>query len=694
MSKLFSRFGKSQASLSPQHALGDFPLRTGSVDSPRPFRNGNSPSPSPLSDTAQPQVILTSETSDTATSPTSPGSLQGSRNRAGGESSQSAAHDSEDEFSFAPGEIPISTGFGVMSSRRNADFHELFPNVPEGDHLIRDYGCALQWEILIYGRLYISDNSMCFNANIFGWITNFIIPFYEVTAIEKKTTTFIRSAIQISTCRAKYTFALFLSRGTTYYLMHSTWRLWHPGPESASNEGAEISEVGAAGSSSAHKLTQCACGKEGKHFETQVMDIVIPGTPEKIYNLMFASGFLKDFMAEEQKLMEIQISDWHPEQSGSQLLARKMTYIKPRNGSIGPKQTKCELKDETLHLDFDDYVSTLTTTRTPDVPSGNVFCVKKRTCIMWAGAAASRLVVTTIVEWTGRSFIRSIIDKSAIDGQKQYHTDLEKAMRSYISAHRAEFVPDGVTEDPDALSCPNGSIGPQDELHTPHGCLDLTPLIDPLGFSSSAVAEGGFGDVWTGRLHNDGTKLAIKVLRFTSSTGDSARKELKRTTREIYNWSKLDHEHVNKLMGVIMFRERLGMVSKWMEHGNLRQYLSRNSGVDRYELCVQIARGVAYLHDVNMIHGDLKACNILVSSAGVLKITDFDYSIFPECALAFSATTRIGGGTRRWMAPELLMNEKPPQRNKTTDIYALGMTFLVSMGGVRVLYVVHYTKDF
>ncbi|CCO30108.1 GRAM domain-containing protein YSP2 AltName: Full=Yeast suicide protein 2 [Rhizoctonia solani AG-1 IB] len=196
------------------------------------------------------------------------------------------------------------------------------------------------------------------------------------------------------------------------------------------------------------------------------MDIVLPGTPEKIYNLMFASGFLKDFMAGEQKLMEIQISDWHPEQSGSQLLTRNMTYIKPLNGSIGPKQTKCELKDETLHVDFDDYVSTLTTTRTPDVPSGSVFSVKTRTCIMWAGAAASRLLVTTTVEWTGRSFIRSIIDKSATDGQKQYHVDLEKAMRSYIAAHRTEFVPDDVAEDPEALAAADTTISAENAQAT------------------------------------------------------------------------------------------------------------------------------------------------------------------------------------------------------------------------------------
>ena len=33
------------------------------------------------------------------------------------------------------------------------------------------------------------------------------------------------------------------------------------------------------------------------------MESTLPGTPEKIYNLMFTSGFMKDFMRENQKLL-------------------------------------------------------------------------------------------------------------------------------------------------------------------------------------------------------------------------------------------------------------------------------------------------------------------------------------------------------------------------------------------------------
>ena len=88
------------------------------------------------------------------------------------------------------------------------------------------------------------------------------------------------------------------------------------------------------------------------------------------------------------------------------MLKRNMSYIKPLSGGLGPKQTKCELADEMVYLDYGEYISMHTTTRTPDVPSGNVFTVKTRTCLMWASSASTRIVVTSQVEWSGRSFIR------------------------------------------------------------------------------------------------------------------------------------------------------------------------------------------------------------------------------------------------------------------------------------------------
>ncbi|KAJ6583194.1 hypothetical protein B0H10DRAFT_1834207 [Mycena sp. CBHHK59/15] len=383
----------------------------------------------------------------------------------GSDSSGDGGSDLED-LDLGEDDIPV-TGFAVASNKRNADFHELFPGIPEGDYLIEeDYGCALQREILIQGRIYVSENHICFHANIFGWVTDLTIPIYEITTLEKKMTAFvIPNAIRIGTPRADYTFASFLSRDTTFDVIYNIWRLARPGDAGSIGSGsmagnithiAEGTIIGGeavvAAGGSQHKATVCACGKEGSHFTEVAMDTVVPGTPERIYNLIFASGFMKDFMVVDQKLLDIQVSDWTPTTTESKLLARNMSYIKPLNASLGPKQTKCEIRDETVHVDFDNYVSTLTTTRTPDVPSGGVFSVKTRTCIMWASPLSTKVVVTTQVEWTGRSFIKGIIERSAIDGQKVYHSDLDKAMRVYIQEHKSEFMPEGV--DPGEIALP------------------------------------------------------------------------------------------------------------------------------------------------------------------------------------------------------------------------------------------------
>lgn len=103
--------------------------------------------------------------------------------------------------------------------------------------------------------------------------------------------------------------------------------------------------------------------------------------------------------------IELEMSDWRCIE-GKTLLTRTMSYIKPLNGSIGPKQTKCHIVDEQDHFGLDDYISLVTTTRTPDVPSGGVFSVKTRTCLTWAGGNSTRMLVTSTVEWTGKSWVK------------------------------------------------------------------------------------------------------------------------------------------------------------------------------------------------------------------------------------------------------------------------------------------------
>lgn len=128
------------------------------------------------------------------------------------------------------------TGFAVASKKRNRDFHQLFRSVPEDDYLIEDYSCALQRDIILAGRLYVSEGHICFSSNILGWVTTVIISFDEIVSVEKENTAMVfPNAIAIQTLHARQTFRSLLSREATYDLLIGIWKINHPSLKSSLN---------------------------------------------------------------------------------------------------------------------------------------------------------------------------------------------------------------------------------------------------------------------------------------------------------------------------------------------------------------------------------------------------------------------------------------------------------------------------
>lgn len=140
-----------------------------------------------------------------------------------------------------PATAPRLSGFAVAPKQRNRTFHQSFRSVPEDDYLIEDYSCALQKEILLAGRIYISEGHICFSSNILGWITTLVISFEEVVSIERENTALvIPNAIAVQTLHARHTFRSLLSREATYELLIGIWKVSHPASFQKSQAGKEI----------------------------------------------------------------------------------------------------------------------------------------------------------------------------------------------------------------------------------------------------------------------------------------------------------------------------------------------------------------------------------------------------------------------------------------------------------------------
>ncbi|KAJ1310557.1 hypothetical protein OPQ81_007287 [Rhizoctonia solani] len=186
--------------------------------------------------------------------------------------------------------------------------------------------------------------------------------------------------------------------------------------------------------------------------------------------------------------------------------------------------------------------------------------------------------------------------------------------------------------------------------------------------------------VYRGQL-KDGSRIALKCLRLTLDSSDFSQKQVRNAAHELYIWSKCNHPNVLELIGVTQYRNQIAMASPWMEHGTLGSFISRHPQIDRYALSAQIADGVAYLHSKNIVHGDIKGTNILISKDYTPKITDFGTATLREYTLRFTAsdTTSKPGMSLRWTAPEIL--EETTGTSFEGDIYALGMTILEAITG-------------
>lgn len=106
--------------------------------------------------------------------------------------------------------------------KANAHFHKLFKDVPKDELIKESFTCALQKEILYQGKLYISENWICFHSKVFGKDTKIVIPAIAVTVLKKtKTALLVPNALVIATVTDRFIFVSLLSRDSTYKLLRS-----------------------------------------------------------------------------------------------------------------------------------------------------------------------------------------------------------------------------------------------------------------------------------------------------------------------------------------------------------------------------------------------------------------------------------------------------------------------------------------
>lgn len=183
-----------------------------------------------------------------------------------------------------------------------------------------------------------------------------------------------------------------------------------------------------------HRPTTAAYEKLDE--EKEIADEVFDAPMGVVFAILFGpeTKFQRDFLESHDGSEISEFAEFHPAENDPAILERNFVYRRALGYSIGPKSTKCEVTETIEHLNFADYIIVVSTTATPDVPLGGVFTVKTRYVFTWGNDNKTNLMIYHHVEWTGRSWMKSVIEKLCYSGLLSITTEMMKELKDEIKA--------------------------------------------------------------------------------------------------------------------------------------------------------------------------------------------------------------------------------------------------------------------
>src|SRR5512141_734179 len=211
----------------------------------------------------------------------------------------------------------------------------------------------------------------------------------------------------------------------------------------------------------------------------------------------------------------------------------------------------------------------------------------------------------------------------------------------------------GAPLDPSLASLANGAI-----------FATRFEILGPLG-------RGGMGMVYRAYDRELGETVAIKVLR-PDIARESGRVE-QRFRSEIRLARRVRHRNVCSVYGDGEDRGLLYICMELVEGENLARPVRENGGLppdEAWDVTLQVARGLEAIHEVGIVHRDLKTANLMRDQHGVVRVMDFGIAkqqAADDGAVTVTATGTLMG-TPEYMSPEQLRGEEVDFRS---DLFSL-----------------------
>lgn len=186
------------------------------------------------------------------------------------------------------------------------------------------------------------------------------------------------------------------------------------------------------------------------------------------------------------------------------------------------------------------------------------------------------------------------------------------------------------------------------------------------------LGEGNYGTVYKATFK--GTTCAVKYIDIVDLFYLPDNK--KYFIAELNAYSFFKNKNVKQMVqfyGVVTL-SYYGIVMEYMPAGDMEHHIDGGthfSRKSRYNIMMDVLKGIHFMHKHDLLHGDIKPSNILLTSnLHHARLCDFGFSM--TCDDAKNLLSRHG--TPVYSAPELYLYDTA-YITKATDMYSLGMTF-------------------
>jgi serine/threonine-protein kinase len=185
------------------------------------------------------------------------------------------------------------------------------------------------------------------------------------------------------------------------------------------------------------------------------------------------------------------------------------------------------------------------------------------------------------------------------------------------------------------------------------------------------IAKGGMGAVYRAKHPTLKRKVILKQLTLRGGGGF-----IERFKREASLMIDMRDERIVTVYDHFREGSSYYIVMEYVEGTSLDRLLAergRLSNEAALLIISEVAKGLKHAHDRGVIHRDIKPGNILISSKGEVKLTDFGIATSKDAVEDGLTKAGMTLGTPSYMSPEQISEAK--KVDKRADIYSLGVMF-------------------